>query len=123
MESKINLKILNAKKNKLWAQIVTKMNQIGKYEVDWEECHAKYRNLLQTYKNNKDKRLKNSGESSITWEFFDLFDSVLGCKASTSPPNEMLSTSMEECTTMTDTDNENPEPSKKKIKKKLTKFQ
>lgn len=82
------------KKNKFWEDISAEMKK-KKYNYTAQECHAKYRNLLQTYKLNKEKRLKSTGESKITWEFFDQFDEVLGCKSSTSPAEYLLSTSME----------------------------
>ncbi|KAG5887090.1 hypothetical protein JTB14_018258 [Gonioctena quinquepunctata] len=65
------------------------------YLFSGNECHAKYRNLIQTYKNNKDKRLKSTGESKISWEYFEQFDQVLGYKLSTVPTENLLSTSME----------------------------
>lgn len=80
--------------SKLWIQVSNKMLDIGKYNVKWDDCHGKYRNLLQTYKHNKEKRLKKSGESTITWEYFELFDTALGHKASTCPPMNILSTSL-----------------------------
>lgn len=78
-----------SKKNKLWLHIGESMSKEG-FNVSATDCHMKYRNLLQTYRTNKEKRLKSTGESSIKWEFFDLFDSVLGSKASTIPPAELL---------------------------------
>lgn len=88
------------KKNKLWHQIANKMIEtVDNSNFTWEECYGKYRNLLQTYRNNKAKRLKNTGESKITWEYFEVFDSVLGQKASTCPPVENLSSSLVETTT------------------------
>lgn len=40
-----------------------------------------------------------SGESVITWEYYDIFDNALGCKASTYPSSEILSTSIVEYNT------------------------
>lgn len=115
------------KKNKLWMQVASQMGEIGKFNITWEECYGKYRNLLQTYRANKEKRLKKTGESSITWEFFDLFDEVLGHKASTYPQDSILSTSIVEESTISkedekirsENDSENEEPPNKKIIKKV----
>ncbi|CAH1114889.1 unnamed protein product [Psylliodes chrysocephalus] len=67
----------------------------GGYTVDGNECNAKYINLLQTYRHNKDKRLKTTGESKITWEYYCIFDNVLGTKDSSRPREELLSTSLQ----------------------------
>ncbi|CAH1995208.1 unnamed protein product [Acanthoscelides obtectus] len=82
------------RKMKLWKQIADEMNKIGKYNVCGNDCYGKYRNLLQTYRQNKEKRLKRTGESQITWEFFEIMDRVLGNKASSMPPPQSLSSSI-----------------------------
>lgn len=82
------------KKNKLWDQISKRMFEIGKYTVSGTDCYGKYRNLLQTYRHNKEKRLKTTGESKITWEYFETFDQILGNKASSMPPMNILSSSI-----------------------------
>ncbi|CAH2017586.1 unnamed protein product [Acanthoscelides obtectus] len=74
------------RKMKLWKQIADEMNKIGKYNVCGNDCYGKYRNLLQTYRQNKEKRLKRTGESQIRWEFFEIMDRVLGNKASSMFP-------------------------------------
>lgn len=92
------------KKKKLWDKISGEMKEIGQYNISGNECNNKYRNLLQTYRQNKEKRLKKTGESKVTWEFFDTFDSVLGSKSSSAPPKKMLSTSIEELSNDDDDD-------------------
>lgn len=82
------------KKTKLWDDISMIMRK-NNYQYSGNECHAKYRNLIQTYKNNKDKRLKSTGESKITWEYYEQFDDVLGYKLSTVPTENLLSANME----------------------------
>ncbi|KAF5299652.1 hypothetical protein FQR65_LT19476 [Abscondita terminalis] len=54
------------KKNKLWTR-VSEMMSHEDYSFSGDECYSKYRNLLQTYKHNKEKRLKKTGEYSITY--------------------------------------------------------
>jgi hypothetical protein len=82
------------KKVKLWDNIAAKMQQ-HRYNISGHDCNSKYRNLLQTYKQNKEKRSKKTGESKITWEFFQMFDAVLGTKPSVIPDKGLLSTSIE----------------------------
>lgn len=77
------------KKKKLWTSVAEEMQKIGHYMVTGEMCDIKYRNLLATYKTNKKKK-EQSGESSITWEYFNQFDTILGEKACIAPPKEML---------------------------------
>lgn len=41
-----------------------------------EECEKKFCNLFQTYKQNKAKRLKSTGETPVTWKYYNIFDEV-----------------------------------------------
>lgn len=81
------------KKVKIWNDIADSMKK-HKYNHSTEECQQKYRNLLQTFKLNKEKQ-KKTGESKITWELFELFDSYLGTKSSVIPSDSLLSSNME----------------------------
>lgn len=80
------------KKMKLWDDISKQMMEMG-IHVNGNDCYSKYRNLLQTYRRNKERSMK-TGESRVQWEFFENFDTVLGNKASTIPPANILSTSI-----------------------------
>lgn len=82
------------KKVKLWGKIANKMQEAGYHRIGGHDCNTKYRNLLQTYKQNKEKRSK-TGDSKITWEYFEMFDNVLGTKPSIIPDKNLLSTSIE----------------------------
>lgn len=44
-------------------------------------CDAKYRNLLHTYKLNKQKQ-NRYGVDCVKWEYFDIFDNTIGLKMS-----------------------------------------
>lgn len=79
----------SCKKLKLWNKVAIKLNEIGGYNISGSECNDKYRNLLQTYKNNKLKKCK-TGESPVSWEYFEKMDAVLGSKAAIEPPVENL---------------------------------
>lgn len=92
-EAKFNMPL--CKKSKLWDQIATEMKKVGDYNVSGNDCNNKYRNLLTTYRHNKDKRLKLTGESKITWEYFNLFDETLGAKQSSTPSQSLLCTALE----------------------------
>ncbi|CAH1984528.1 unnamed protein product [Acanthoscelides obtectus] len=105
---------------KLWKQIADEMNKIGKYNVCGNDCYGKYRNLLQTYRQNEEKRLKRTGESQITWEFFEIMDRVLGNKASSMPPPQSLSSSINESPISEDIDSseDSKQATNKGIRKK-----
>ncbi|XP_018578654.1 golgin subfamily A member 6-like protein 22 [Anoplophora glabripennis] len=82
------------KKIKLWRQIADEMNKTCGINLSGATCDIKYRNLLATYRKNKQKR-NSTGESPIKWEYFDVMDEVLGAKASSCPPKQNISDSME----------------------------
>ncbi|CAH1107465.1 unnamed protein product [Psylliodes chrysocephalus] len=92
-EDKFNMP--TCKKTKLWQKISILMKTVGGYNLTGDECYNKYRNLLQTYRFNNDKRHKMTGESKITWEYFNIFDEVLGTKQSSAPKELLLSSSLE----------------------------
>lgn len=85
----------SCKKSKLWNQIATEMKKVGNYNLSGNNCNNKYRNLLSTYQRNKDKKLKLTGESQITWEYFNVFDETLGTKQSSAPSPSLLYTALE----------------------------
>lgn len=83
------------KKKKLWEKVANKVNDmLGASRVTGESCDLKYRNLLGTYRVNKRKQ-NTTGEGAIKWEFFDIMDQVLGHKASSAPPKNLLGSTME----------------------------
>ena len=57
-----------------WRSILEKLKSHTTMQLTVPEIQKKYQNLLTTYKRNKDK----STERKITWEFFELFDNMLG---------------------------------------------
>ena len=75
----------STQKKKLWEKISAKFKDYG-YWVSSNELNDKYRNLLATYRSNKERR-RRTGEGTIKWEFFKKFDSVIGNKASVMPPD------------------------------------
>lgn len=83
----------NCKKNKLWTQLAKDMFDKGRYHVSGLECDQKFRNLMQTFKKNKNKQ-KTSGESSIVWPYFKVFNDFFGNKICISPPKEILGSTM-----------------------------
>lgn len=76
------------KKKKLWQKISLEIGKKG-YKFSADKCDLKYRNLLKTYKKNKEKQ-KKSGADSITWKYFEILDNVLGCKYNINPPPELV---------------------------------
>ncbi|XP_067138073.1 uncharacterized protein [Centruroides vittatus] len=79
-------------KKKLWIKIKGIMESQG-YTLTAEDCDMKWRNLLATYRKNKD-RARKSGEGCITWPYFQLFDEKYGYKTNISPPAETLLSSL-----------------------------
>ncbi|XP_032686613.1 uncharacterized protein LOC116851386 [Odontomachus brunneus] len=104
-ESKFNRP--NTKKKQLWQNIAKEMNSINNVNVTSDMCDIKYRNLLATYRTNK-KKQNSAGESNISWKYFEIFDRVLGYKASSAPSTIMLGSSLQESqdnlSTSTDSD-------------------
>ncbi|KAI5722834.1 hypothetical protein M8J76_014528 [Diaphorina citri] len=73
-------------RNMLWKQICDILNKENVPATPLQ-CSQKYRNLCTTYRNNKQK-VRSTGEGEIRWPFFEQMDSVLGCKASSIPPED-----------------------------------
>lgn len=82
------------KKIKLWQDIAKDVNSTFNVNMSAEECDNKYRNLLKTYKINIIKK-NSTGESQITWEHFEEFDAILGCKASITPSKDIVFDSLD----------------------------
>lgn len=94
----------SCKKKKLWDKVANELNEVlGSHRVTGDACDSKYRNLLGTYRVNKRKQ-NTTGESAIKWEFFDTMDEVLGHKASSAPPKNLLGSSMESTSANTSVD-------------------
>uniref|UniRef100_A0A8D8X9C2 Uncharacterized protein n=1 Tax=Cacopsylla melanoneura TaxID=428564 RepID=A0A8D8X9C2_9HEMI len=49
----------------------------------------KFRNLLCTYRNTKQKR-GQTGNGAVRWAYFSIMDAVLGCRAASLPPQRTL---------------------------------
>lgn len=81
------------KKMKLWDKVAKQFNEISNCNRSANEMNEKYRNLLQTYRKNKEKQ-KHTGEGRIKWDFFEEFDNVLGHKASSMPSSDNLGSSL-----------------------------
>lgn len=79
----------SCKKKKLWSGIADEMMKVISADITFDMCDSKYRNLLATYRVNK-KKQRTTGESAITWEYFEKMDEVLGQKASSHPAENML---------------------------------
>jgi len=76
------------KKSKYWEKINVEFAKHG-YLHSAADLQAKWKNLLVTYNRNVDK-MKKSGESAITWEYFGLIHAVFGRKKSICPSPETL---------------------------------
>lgn len=83
------------KKIKLWRHVAEDINKAAGITLSPLTCDIKYRNLLATYRKNKQKK-NSTGESPIKWEYFDIMDEVLGTKASSCLPKDNIGDSMEE---------------------------
>ncbi|XP_023237579.1 uncharacterized protein LOC111636531 [Centruroides sculpturatus] len=79
-------------KKKLWMKIHSKLVSQG-YNLTAEDCDMKWRNLIATYRKNKD-RARKSGEGCITWPYFQVLDEKYGYKTNISPPAETLLSSL-----------------------------
>jgi len=80
------------KKSKIWVGVAEKVEAVAGAKVTGMECDEKWRNLVSTYRRNKD-RLKSSGHGAVSWAYYDVMDELLGSKASSVPPaSQLLST-------------------------------
>ncbi|XP_067125783.1 uncharacterized protein [Centruroides vittatus] len=77
------------RKTKLWDSISKRLENYG-YTVSPSDCDKKWRNLKTTYKRNRDKAKHHTGESAITWLYFNLLDQELGCRVDINPPEENI---------------------------------
>jgi len=77
-------------KTKLWNKVADVLNKQKNYSVSGSICDAKWRNLLVTYRRNKDKARNKTGESAITWPYFQLFNDELGNRDNISPAAALL---------------------------------
>lgn len=82
------------KKIRLWKQISNTINKTASINSTATICDTKYRNLLATYRKNKEKQ-KSTGAGAVKWDYFDIMDNVLGGKASSCPPTEDICDSLE----------------------------
>lgn len=65
-------------------------DKIG-FRVTGNQCNQKYRNLLCTYRTNKQRAsTTGTGSQAVKWPYFEIMDSVLGTKASSNPPLNSL---------------------------------
>ncbi|XP_023242501.1 trihelix transcription factor GTL1-like [Centruroides sculpturatus] len=79
-------------KSKLWLRISDTLKKNG-YTFQATECHAKWRNLMCTYRKNVD-RTKESGGGAVKWEYFHTFHEVYGNRSNVDPPNNYLRSSL-----------------------------
>lgn len=70
------------------------MSETAGYRVSGSDCDDKWRNLVGTYKRNKDKK-NSTAHEAIGWEFYELMDEMLGAKASTQPAASQLFSSLQ----------------------------
>lgn len=82
------------RKSKLWEGIAKTLSEKTGLNITGVECNNKYRKLLQTYRTNKNKSCQ-TGESAISWEFYEMFDCFLGTKAYSAPPTDTVGSSLE----------------------------
>ncbi|KAK4882103.1 hypothetical protein RN001_005422 [Aquatica leii] len=75
----------NSKKtNKsIWSMIAEKMQTHG-YQVSWDDCDIKFRNLKKTYKRIKDND-NLSGRGAKQWIYFNIFEELFGKDADVKP--------------------------------------
>ncbi|XP_067120193.1 uncharacterized protein [Centruroides vittatus] len=77
------------RKTKLW-DVISKRLKNHNYTVSLSDCDKTWRNLKTTYKRNRNKAKHHTGESAITWPYFNLLDQELGCRADINPPEENI---------------------------------
>ncbi|CAG9771337.1 unnamed protein product [Ceutorhynchus assimilis] len=119
-------------KNKdIWSKILKEFQNKG-YIVTIDLLDRKFRNMKKTYKDNKDKK-KTTGESSITWEYFEIMDEIFFNDKTMNPTttissmepvlkNSKVNLNSEVSTIVKVSDKENQEPKvEKKSEKELTK--
>lgn len=71
----------------LWRDVADKIG----FRVTGNQCNQKYRNLLWTYRTNKQRAsTTGTGSQAVKWPYFEIMDSVLGTKASSNPPLNSL---------------------------------
>lgn len=80
------------KKTKYWEKISKEFAQYG-YPHSAADLQAKWKNLMVTYNRNVDK-MKKSGESAITWEYFELMHAVFHRKKNVCPASETLGSTL-----------------------------
>ena len=67
----------------MWAAMAKALAEDG-IDATANQCDSKYRNLLATYKEEKDKR---SGDAAESWQYMNIMDEIHGCKANIDPNN------------------------------------
>ncbi|XP_066578092.1 uncharacterized protein LOC136767916 [Amia ocellicauda] len=65
------------RKARLWERVAEAVRAGGHREVKGHECDCKWRNLLATYRKNRE-RARRLGGQAVHWEFFTAMDAVLG---------------------------------------------
>ena len=70
-------------KKEMWAAMAKALAEDG-IDATVNQCDSKYRNLLATYKEKKDKR---SGDAAESWQYMNIIDEIHGCKANIDPKN------------------------------------
>ncbi|KAL5505999.1 hypothetical protein EMCRGX_G007556 [Ephydatia muelleri] len=68
---------------KIYQEIATSHNAYG-YDRTWEQCRVKVKNLIQKYKQVKDRN-GVTGETRRTCPFYNELDAILGNRAATRP--------------------------------------
>lgn len=81
MEGKFNSGIKS--KDTLYQKLVVKLQENG-YKYSVKEVSSKFRNLKLTYTRNK-RKSRTTGESAISWPYFNDFDIVFGNRSSIIP--------------------------------------
>ncbi|XP_053955147.1 uncharacterized protein LOC128861215 [Anastrepha ludens] len=82
------------KRSVLWGKVLDSMKAVNPDVPDSKEVlQRKFLNLLASYKRIK-RRNKESGRDATTWEYFDEFDAMYGCRHSVEPPEENLQSSL-----------------------------
>ncbi|XP_067209215.1 uncharacterized protein [Linepithema humile] len=129
----------NSRKTPYWNLIVKAFEEKG-YKVKVQDLMNKWKNLLVTYNRNASK-LKKTGESAITWKYFQQMHECFATKKSVNPPEKLLGSTFkpetltlkdelilkDELTDDTDASTENCTEAKRRKKnlpkKKKTQFQ
>ena len=75
-----------AKKKPIFDTIAVKLSDLG-YHKTGTQCQTKIKNMVSKYRKVKDTNRKSGNGADDSFVFFDEFDSILGTRVASDPPN------------------------------------